>query len=64
MVADSFVKSQMHRMPTYEAIIYDTLHSTDRINLPDRRATQLRNTHQLTRFDEVDETIDLATEQD
>ena len=64
MVADSFIKSQMHRMPTYDEVIYDTMNSKDRINLPDRRATQLRNTHQLTRFDEVDETPDLAAEQD
>ena len=63
MGADSFIKSQMHRMPTYEEVLNDTLHSTDRINLPDRRATQLRSSHQLTRFDEVDETPDLADEQ-
>ena len=64
MVADSFIKSQMHRMPTYEEVLYDTvLNPTARINLPDRRATQMRNSHQLTRFDEVDETPDLAEEQ-
>ena len=65
MGADSFIKSQMHRMPTYDEVIYDTvINPTDRISLPDRMATQLRNTHQLTRFDEVDETPDLAGEQD
>ena len=65
MVVDSFIKSQMHRMPTYDEVIYDTvINPTARINLPDRRATQLRNTHQLTRFDEVDQTIDLAEEQE
>ena len=64
MGADSFIKSQMHRMPTYDEVLYDTvLHPTDKIALPDRMATQLRNTHQLTRFDEVDETPDLAGEQ-
>ena len=63
MGADSFIKSQMHRMPTYDEVIYDAMHSKERINLPDRRATQLRMSHQLTRFDEVDETPDLATEQ-
>ena len=64
MVADSFLKSQMHRMPTYDEVIYDAMNSKERINLPDRRATQLRMSHQLTRFDEVDETPDLAAEQD
>ena len=65
MGADSFIKSQMHRMPTYDEVIYDTvINPTDRISLPDRMATQLRNTHQLTRFDEVDETPDLAAEQE
>ena len=64
MGADSFIKSQMHRMPTYDEVIYDAvLHPTDKIRLPDRMATQLRNTHQLTRSDEVDETPDLAAEQ-
>ena len=65
MGADSFIKSQMHRRPTYDEVIYDAiLNPTDKIKLPDRMATQLRNTHQLTRFDEVDATIDLAAEQD
>ena len=65
MGADSFIKSQMHRMPTYDEVIYDTvIKPTDRINLPDRTATRLRNTHQLTRFDEVDETPNLGAEQD
>ena len=65
MGADSFIKSQMHRMPTYDEVIYDTvIKPTDRIDLPDRTATRLRNTHQLTRFDEVDETPNLGAEQD
>ena len=65
MGADSFIKSQMHRMPTYDEILYDTvINPTARINLPDRRATQIRSTHQLTRFDEVDETPNLAAEQE
>ena len=65
MGADSFIKSEMHRMPTYDEILYDTvLNPTARINLPDRRATQMRSTHQLTRFDEVDETPNLAAEQE
>ena len=65
MGADSFIKSQMHRRPTYDEVIYDAiLNPTDKIKLPDRMATQLRNTHQLTRFDEVDAPIDLAAEQD
>ena len=64
MGADSFIKSQMHRMPTYDEVLYDTvINPKDRINLPDRMATQLRNTHQPTRFDEVDQTPDLAAEQ-
>ena len=65
MGADSFIKSQMHRMPTYNEVIYDTvINPTDKISLPDRTATLLRSTHQLTRFDEVDETPDLAAEQE
>ena len=65
MGADSFIKLDMHRMPTYDEILYDTvLNPTARINLPDRRATQMRSTHQLTRFDEVDETPNLAAEQE
>ena len=64
MGADSFIKSQMHRRPTYDQVLYDTvINPTDKINLPDRMATELRNTHQLTRFDEVDQTPDLAAEQ-
>jgi hypothetical protein len=59
------LKSSMHRVPTYEEIIYDTvLNPTDKIALPNRRASQLRSLPQLTRFDEVDETPDLAAEQD
>ena len=47
----AFQKAMMHRVPTYEELVYDTItHPTDKIALPDRMATQLRNTpatHQI-----------------
>ena len=55
MVAINFNKAIMHRVPTYDEIIKETItHPTDKIQLPDRMATRLRNLPQLTRFDEVD----------
>ena len=54
----------MHRVPTYAELIKETItHPTDKIHLPDRTATRLRNLPQLTRFDDVD-SLDLHTEQD
>ena len=42
-----------HRKPTYEELIQEAvIHPTDTIKYPNRMATQLRNTPQLTRFDD------------
>ena len=55
MVAINFNKAIMHRVPTYDEIIKETItHPTDKIHLPDRMATRLRNLPQLTRFDDVE----------
>ena len=52
-------KAQMHLRPTYETLVKDTiLEPKDRIALPDRTATLLRRTQQLSRYDDV-EFIDL-----
>ena len=52
---------EMHRVRTYDEIIHDdVLFPKDRIALPDRMATQLRNLPQLTRFDEIDPTAEMA----
>ena len=52
-------KAQMHQRPTYETLVKDTiLEPKDRIALPDRTATILRRTQQLSRYDDV-EFIDL-----
>jgi hypothetical protein len=49
----NFNKAVMHRVPTYNELIRDTIIAPkDRIAVPDRMATQLRNTPQLTRFDD------------
>jgi hypothetical protein len=54
----------MHRKPTYEEVIRDTItHPTDKIALPDRTATQIRNLPQLTRFDD-DNSLNLNEEQE
>ena len=51
---------QMHRVRTYDEIIHDDiLFPKDRIQLPNRMATQLRNLPQLTRFDEIDPTSEI-----
>ena len=48
------LKSQLHRRPTYEVLVKDTvLNPKDKIHLPDRDATILRKTQQLTKYDEV-----------
>ena len=45
----AFEKAIMHRVTTYAELVYDTkTHTTDKIALPDRMATQLRTTNQLT----------------
>ena len=42
-----------HRKPTYDELIQEAIiHPTDMIKYPNRIATQLRNTPQLTRFDD------------
>jgi len=61
----AYQKSIMHRVPTYEELVYDTItHPTDKIALPDRMATQLRNTPQLTRFDDKESSLDLGADQE
>ena len=65
MTVIPFEKSIMHRVPTYEELVYDTItHPTDTIALPDRMATRLRNTQQLTRFDDNEASLDLGAEQE
>ena len=47
-------KAQMHKRPTYETLVKDTiLEPKDKIALPDRMATILRKTQQLTRYDDA-----------
>ena len=53
------VKAELHKRPTYETLVRDTiLNPKDKIALPDRQATILRKTQQLTRYDEA-EVLDL-----
>ena len=48
-------KAQMHKRPTYETLVKDTiLEPKDKIALPDRAATILRKTQQLTRYDDAE----------
>jgi hypothetical protein len=58
-----FQKAVMHKAPTYDELIRDTITDPkDRIALPDRMATQLRNTPQLTKYDD-DTYLNLSDEQ-
>ena len=44
-----------HRKPTYDELIQEAIiHPTETIKYPNRIATQLINTPQLTRFDDED----------
>ena len=52
----------MHKKPTYEEMIRLSMDPNDKIALPDRMATQLRNTPQLTKFDD-DTHLNLSDEQ-
>ena len=46
-------KAQMHQRPTYETLVRDTiLEPKDKIALPDREATILRKSQQLSRYDD------------
>jgi hypothetical protein len=57
-------KAVMHKVPTYDATIRDTVISPkDKIALPDRMAMQLRNSPQLTRFDDESD-LNLADDHD
>ena len=48
------LKAQLHNIPTYEVLLKDAvLNPKDKIDLPDREATILRKTQQLTRYGEV-----------
>jgi hypothetical protein len=58
-----FNNAFMHKQPTYDEMVHETItHPTDKIGLPDRMATILRNTPQLTRFDD-DSFLNLNEEQ-
>ena len=46
----SFNTTMMHKKPTYEESIRQSMDPNDKIALPDRMATRLRNTPQLTKF--------------
>jgi hypothetical protein len=60
----NFNKAVMHKVPTNDEIIRDTVIAPkDRIALPDRMATQLRNSPQLTRFDDESD-LNLADDHD
>ena len=49
------MKSQMHRRPTYETLVKDTiLEPKDKIALPDRDASILRRMQQLTKYDDAE----------
>ena len=49
------LKAQLRKRPTYEVLLKDTvLKPKDKIDLPDREATILRKTQQLTRHDEAE----------
>ena len=48
-------KAQMHQRPTYETLVRDTiLEPKDKIALPDRQATILRKSQQLSRYDDAE----------
>ena len=50
-----------HRQPTYDELIQEAvIHPTETIKYPNRIATQLRNTPQLTRFDD-ESFLDMST---
>jgi hypothetical protein len=59
----NFQKAVMHKVPAHDELIRDTITAPkDRIPLPDRMATQLRNTPQLTKYDD-DAYLNLSDEQ-
>ena len=58
----SFNTTMMHKKPTYEELIRQSRDPNDKIALPDRMATRLRNTPQMTKFDD-DTHLNLADEQ-
>ena len=59
-----FSKKVMHNVPTYDELVRDIISNpTDNIALPDRMAMILRNTPQLTRFDDATY-LNLSDEQD
>ncbi len=46
-------KETYHKRPTYAEMVKESItNPTDKIALLDRQATQLRNTPQLTRYDD------------
>ena len=60
----NFNKAVMNKVPAYDELVRDTiLDPKDKIALPNRMATQLRNTPQLTRCDD-DASLNLNDEQE
>ena len=52
---NSLFKSQMHERPTYETLVKDTTPKPkDGIAGPDRSASILKRTQQLTRYDDAE----------
>ena len=58
----SFNTTMMHKKPTYEELIRQSRDPNDKIALPDRMATRLRNMPQMTKFDD-DTHLNLEEEQ-
>ena len=49
------LKAQLKQRPTYETLVEDSiLEPKDKIALPDRQASILRKTQQLTRYDDAE----------
>ena len=53
LLLSKILKAQLHKIPTYQALIRDSvLDPKGKIALPDRQATILRKTQQLSRYDD------------
>lgn len=56
-------KQSMHHRPSYDELLDSILHPKDKIDLPDRRASQLRKMQQLSMFDDIS-FLDLREQQE
>ena len=56
-------KQSMHQRSSYDELLDSIIHPKDKIDLPDRRATQLRKLQQLSMFDDTS-FLDLNDEQE